>query len=200
MSRPDTKPTASHRATQEPGRGVAREGPLPLDEVFDVLKNERRRAVLRALRDDDGVVRIGAMAECIAARENGKPRAHLGSKERKRVYVGLHQYHLPKMDTLGVVEFNKPRGVVRPGAQFERVVPYLEPGGTRSPNDDPWPRRILLLSAGILCLVVLTTLLGHRTLMDLSGTGGVLALATATVHNWLSSGPTSGLLTAVNGG
>jgi len=36
----------------------------------------------------------------------------LTSRERKRVYVGLYQCHLPKMDGVGVIEFDKNRGTI----------------------------------------------------------------------------------------
>ena len=85
---------------------------LPLDVTFEILKNRRRRLVLDYLREADETVRIGELAEHIAAIENDIPVQQLNSQQRKRVYIGLYQCHLPKMDDAGVVDFNQDRGLV----------------------------------------------------------------------------------------
>jgi hypothetical protein len=111
---------------------------LSLDVVFEVLKNQRRRRVLRYLRDDDDVVSLGELAEHIAALENDKTVAELSSKERKRVYVGLYQCHLPKMDDMGIVTYNQNRGLVELTDSAEQVETYLDVAADAEP--DPWPR------------------------------------------------------------
>ena len=98
---------------------------LPLDEVFGILKNRRRRYVLQYLAETEGQVTIGETAEQIAAWENDKPVSQITSSERKRVYVGLYQSHLPKMDGIGAVSFNKPRGIIEPGENAEVFYRYL---------------------------------------------------------------------------
>jgi hypothetical protein len=88
---------------------------LELDQVFEILKNQRRRYVLQYLDEVEGTVSMSDLAEEIAAWENDKQVSQLSSSERKRVYVGLYQCHLPKMDGMGVVSFNKPRGLIERG-------------------------------------------------------------------------------------
>ncbi|PSP49506.1 hypothetical protein BRC67_10995 [Halobacteriales archaeon QH_3_68_24] len=73
---------------------------LPLDQVFEILKNKRRRTVLRYLKGRDGPVALGDLAEEVAAVENDTPVAQVTSRERKCAYVGLYQCHLPKMDDM----------------------------------------------------------------------------------------------------
>lgn len=123
------------------------DGPLPVDELFGLLKNERRRLTLGYLRQHDEPVSLGELAESIASHENDKPEAQLNAMERKRVYVGLYQCHLPMMDDRGAVDFNKPRGRIRRGENFEVFERYLDdvgPGG--SAGGTPWHRLYLLLS------------------------------------------------------
>ena len=98
-----------------------------MDEVFEILKNQRRQHVLRYLAAADGVVRLGEVAEHIAAWENDKAVHQITSQERKRVYVGLYQCHLPKMDDMGAIEFNKPRGRIERGPSIELFEQYLPP-------------------------------------------------------------------------
>ena len=98
---------------------------IGIDQIFEILKNKRRRFVLRYLAAAEEQVRLSELAEQIAAWENEKEVSQITSQERKRVYVGLYQCHLPKMDDMGVIEFNKPRGIVEPGENIDLVRQYL---------------------------------------------------------------------------
>jgi len=118
--------------------------PLSLDLVFEVLKNERRRRVLQFLRDSSGTVSLSDVAEHIAAIENDKPEKALSSQERKRVYVGLYQCHLPKMDDTNVVDFDGNRGTIDLGDNAEQLYPFLE---AEAEDQQPWPKYYLGLSA-----------------------------------------------------
>lgn len=113
------------------------------DRIFEVLKNQRRRRTLHYLSEHDSPVTIGSLAEHIAALENDTTQAALTSRERKRVYVGLYQCHLPKMDDTGAIEFNKARGTIALGPTSEQFEPYLE---IESSESDVWPRYYLLLT------------------------------------------------------
>ena len=115
------------------------------NRLFEVLKNQRRRHVLRYLLKHDGSVTIGTLAEHIAVIENDTTLTALTSRERKRVYIGLYQSHLPKMDDAGAVEFNKARGVIVLGPNAAQFQPYLD---FRSQESDSWSRYYLLF-AGI---------------------------------------------------
>ena len=108
---------------------------VDLDHVFDVLRNRRRRDVLRYLEQASAPVPISDLAEQLAAWENDTSVAELTSSERKRMYVGLYQSHLPKMDDLDVVDFDKPRGVVTPGEEIKTFSQYLE----RPESNGDWP-------------------------------------------------------------
>lgn len=113
------------------------------DRIFEVLKNQRRRRTLQYLTEYDSPVTIGALAEHIAALENDTTEAALTSRERKRVYVGLYQCHLPKMDDTGAIEFNKARGTIALGPTSEQFEPYLD---LESNESDVWPHYYLLLT------------------------------------------------------
>lgn len=109
-----------------------------LDQVFHILRNRRRRDVLRYLSDAPKQVTLGELAEHIAARECEKPVGQLRSQERKRVYVALYQCHLPRMAGSDAVRFERDRGTIESGPDFAQFVRYLpdteEPpvGGSQS--------------------------------------------------------------------
>lgn len=85
---------------------------IPMDEMFEILKNERRRRVLTTLDRADEPVELGDLAEAIAAAENGTTPDRVDSTQRKRVYVALYQCHLPKMATIGVIDYDSRSGRV----------------------------------------------------------------------------------------
>lgn len=126
-------------ATEPPGDGEDGESSpeseegyeLPLDEVFETLKNSRRRETLRYLRENDGETTLSDVAEHIAALENDTTVRAISSAQRKRVYVGLYQCHLPKMDDTDVIEFEQNRGTIELGPNAEQLYPYLEEPETR---------------------------------------------------------------------
>ena len=135
---------------------------LPLDQVFGILKNQRRRYVLEYLREANEKATLSEMAEQISAWENDKDISQISSKERKRVYVGLYQCHLPKMDAMGIISFNKPRGVIELGEDTDAVFKYLNM--SEEPDRPPWHVYSVLLSVsgavvlgGALLLRPLTT-------------------------------------------
>lgn len=105
---------------------------LPLDVVFDILRNRRRRLVLSAIEERDGSTTLSELAEHIGGIENSKSPHALNAQERKRVYVGLYQCHLPKMDDAGAIEFEQNRGTVERGPHAGVFHTYLD----REPEDE----------------------------------------------------------------
>ncbi|WP_199268380.1 DUF7344 domain-containing protein [Halomarina oriensis] len=125
-----TQTQAQSDVIEEPPR-------LPLDTVFEILKNRRRRDILQYLWQHEGTANIGELAEHIAALENDIEVSALSSSQRKRVYIGLYQCHLPKMDDAGIVDFDKHRGTVELCEAASELTPYLtldEPEQTDLPT------------------------------------------------------------------
>jgi len=79
---------------------------VALDEgdIHDVLRNERRRHTLELLRANGDTLSVRQLSERVAALETGEspPPRNI----RQSVYVSLHQTHLPKLDELGIVEYD----------------------------------------------------------------------------------------------
>jgi len=99
--------------------------PLSKDTMFEILKNQRRRDALAFLKTEGGSTTLSDMAEHIAARENDTTVAQLTSSQRKRVYIGLYQCHLPKMAGSGIVDFDKNRGTIQLREAAEQLEPFL---------------------------------------------------------------------------
>jgi len=157
---------------------------LGLDQVFEILKNQRRRYVLAYLRDRTEPVSLSELSEQIAAWENDKEVRAITSSERKRVYVGLYQCHLPKMDGMEVVSFNKPRARVEPGENIDLFYPYLDtPTGQ---GDRKWSRYYLGLSiASVIALaggVLLQITMSVPATVVVAGLSVAAFATTAVIH------------------
>lgn len=86
------------------------------DDLFHLLQNARRRAVLRyfAAHPEQDEFNMRTVAEAIAAWENETTVEQLTSDQRQRVYIALYQSHLPKLDDYEVSEYNQLRGLIVP--------------------------------------------------------------------------------------
>ena len=112
---------------------------LELDTKFHLLQNERRRLALRYLVNcdpgTDEAIEMRDVAEQVAAWEHDTTVRQLDSDQRQRVYVGLYQSHLPKLDQHGVIDYNQSRGRVVPNALCGELEPYLEAAPDEADTD-----------------------------------------------------------------
>lgn len=92
-----------------------------LDDVLTVISNERRRYLLEYLQDSDGPVSLSDAAEQIAAWENDTTAEDVSYSQRKSVYTSLLQFHCPKMDELGVIDFDQRDATVKLADENHRL-------------------------------------------------------------------------------
>jgi len=126
---------------------------LTTSDVFDVLKNDRRRAVIRYLHEHGGSAELSDVAEHVAARENDTTTRRLTSQERKRVRIALYQCHLPRMDALGVIDFDSDRGTVALRDTASQVQVYLELDPETDRKTAASERTAFLIAVGIAAVV-----------------------------------------------
>lgn len=110
---------------EEGESGPETKEPLSKSHIFDLLSADRRQAVLRYLDQNDGTGKLGEIAEFIASEECDCPVEQLNSQQRKRVYVGLYQCHLPKMADAGVIDYDPDRGTIGLNERSARLLNYL---------------------------------------------------------------------------
>lgn len=127
---------------------------LSQDTIFSILSSPRRRYVLYYLRSVDEPVVLNDLADKVASWEYDKPVEDLTDQERKRVYVSLYQTHVPKLESVGLVEHDDETGEVSVTNRIYTFDDYLsEPDG-----EVAWQRYYLLLASLSLVVVVVTWL------------------------------------------
>lgn len=138
------------------------------EQIFEVLANERRRYVLGYLEhSDNGTVELRTLVTQVAALENDVPPGKLDSDDRKSVYVGLRQTHLPKMDQYNLVDYDPDRGEVELTDAARRAQLYLE---YIPENDIPWAYHYVGLSV----LLAIITGLVWLQVFPFAGLGGLV--------------------------
>jgi len=113
-------------------------------DVFEVLSNERRRYALHYLMQrPDEPVDMGDLSTQVAAWEKGVDPQAVTYDQRKSVHTSLYQYHAPKLDETGLVEYDSRGGVVELTDAGSDVDLYLEAVRGR---EIPWASYFVLLS------------------------------------------------------
>ena len=73
-------------------------------DPLQILSNARRRALIRVLRELGGTASLREVVRRIAEREQG---GDFDRKLLKSVHVSLVQSHIPKMETYGLIEYDR---------------------------------------------------------------------------------------------
>ncbi len=121
-------------------------------EVYDAVKNLRRRYVLYYLNQERRPVELGQLAEQIAAWENNITMESVSPEQRKSVYSALYQTHLPKLENIGIVTYDHESKRVSFTDGAENFELYL---ATDSQTTIPWHKLYVALSSVGALLVVL---------------------------------------------
>lgn len=131
-------------------------------EIHDILRNDRRRAVIEFLSERDGHATIRELSEHIAALESGEepPPRNI----RQSVYVSLHQTHLPKLEGLGVVDYDTDSKDIELSERASYVKAYM---GQNEEGTDPFG--FAYVAIGLLGVLL--------ALVTLSGTGSFVGVA-----------------------
>jgi hypothetical protein len=163
---------------------------LTEENVFEVLSNQRRRYAYHYLKQvDQRPVDVKELTNHVAAWEYDKDPERVNTDERNRVATALRQFHLPKMDETGFVDYDRTRGeaVLREEAAdlevYLDVVPH---------KDVPWSRYYLGLT-GLHALLVGAAVLDAGPLEAVSplaaASFAVVTLAvSAAVHAYYTKG------------
>lgn len=130
-------------------------GAITFDTVFFTLSNPRRRYVLHHLKRHKEAVAVGELASKVAAWENRTTTELVSNQQRKRAYSALHQTHLPKMNQLGIINYDRERGIVEPSASIDAIDFYLE---VVPQSSAPWHEYYLALGAVSVALFAVTWL------------------------------------------
>jgi hypothetical protein len=162
---------------------TAADGELEEGTVYDVLRNDRRRLLIEVLREEGDTASVRDLAETVAARESGTAPEPASTAKRQSVYVSFHQTHLPKLDSLGIVEYDSAAGDVRLLDRVEQVEGYM-----RGASNGSVPWTVFYFGWGLLGLLFSVGTILDAPILAAIGVGTVavvfsLGLAVASAYH-----------------
>ncbi|MFP8953062.1 ArsR family transcriptional regulator [Natrialbaceae archaeon A-arb3/5] len=102
---------------------TSRSDSLEESEIFHILGNDRRRAIVQLLARESGQIDVADIATEIASTES--ETTPVPNNLYKSVYVSLQQTHLPQLEEDAVIEYDSDAKTIQPGANFGDVLAYV---------------------------------------------------------------------------
>jgi len=110
---------------------------VELDEALTLLRNERRRMIVRYVAEmpesehEAASVRVRDLSETLAARKRGCTPDEVPANVAKSMYVSLIDTHLPQLDAAGVLDYDESRKSVRHRLTVDVFAAVLEEAAER---------------------------------------------------------------------
>lgn len=82
------------------------------DTLLDALSYSRRRRLLARLDGSSAPMPLANLADDIVAQERALPLADIPPEDAKRVYMSLYHSHVPRLEDVGLVEYDQERDTV----------------------------------------------------------------------------------------
>ena len=117
---------------------------ISLDELFEVLSNQRRRHVLDVLSETAAPTTVAVLADEVADRE-AKAEAYDGppAADASRIRTSLIHCHVPKLVDSGVLDHDELAEAVVPGKHMAEVTELLDAArSSRTAVTDSTQRRL----------------------------------------------------------
>lgn len=101
-----------------------------VDDVFDLLSDNRRRLALQYFKQNGETVEIDSLARRVARWEQSSATVP-ADIEVEQVRTALVRTHLPKFEDVGLIEYHPEEGIVRTeseaiGAAMENAISVIE--------------------------------------------------------------------------
>ncbi|ELY54883.1 DUF7344 domain-containing protein [Natronococcus jeotgali] len=155
---------------------------LEESEVFHILGNDRRRAIVQLLAGEPGQIDVSDVATEIASTESDA--ASVPNNLYKSVYVSLQQTHLPQLQEDDVIEYDSEAKTIRPGPNFDDVLGYVD--GETSDRSSTLRLHLGICLLGLL-LIAIAGLDGTASSLDpvLSSVLALLVVAASSLYQLL---------------
>ena len=101
---------------------------ISVEAIFDVLSSPYRRHVLSYLSDATTPTTIGDLAYHVAAWEEETSIAEVSDDEASEAEILLYHVHLPKLTSVGLVNYDAESGAVTPEESIELATNCIPAG------------------------------------------------------------------------
>lgn len=95
------------------------------DAVLELCRHRHRRIVLAVLAAEKRSLTVNDLTTAIVEHDRHASPAEISDGESKRIRTSLFHVHLPKLEDLSLVDFDRERQLVDPTPRFDRLRPQL---------------------------------------------------------------------------
>ena len=108
------EPTAPDpRRIDDFSRPAERERSISPDRILTAVGNEHRRAILDSLNNaSNHALEYDTLVDCVADRIRDEHADRASEEYRQRIRIALHHNHLPKLEEVGVLDYQTETGQV----------------------------------------------------------------------------------------
>ncbi|MCW8172657.1 ArsR family transcriptional regulator [Natrialba swarupiae] len=163
---------------------TSRSDSLAESDVFHILGNDRRRAIVQLLAQESSQVDVSDVATEIAATESDT--SSVPNNLYKSVYVSLQQTHLPQLEEDRVIEYDSEAKTIEPGSNFESVLTYISGHEDDRPSILQFHLAICLLGLIVIALAGLDLPVVSTLDPVLSSVLVLLVVAASSIYRLLS--------------
>ncbi|WP_254861750.1 DUF7344 domain-containing protein [Halovivax gelatinilyticus] len=103
---------------------------LTESEFHATLADKRRRLILRCLQESGTPLPLSTLADRIARYEFTGP----SEDDQRAIRISLHHAHVPYLEDLGIISYDRDTTRVRRGPNFEKLVACLESPTVTTPR------------------------------------------------------------------
>lgn len=99
--------------------------PPNYDIILEVCSDRLRRVVLTKFVEQNRQFTVRDLAHAVIEHTHQIPLDELSAEVIEEVHILLHHNHLPRLDAVGLVEYDIERQLVEPTKMFDEVQPTL---------------------------------------------------------------------------
>jgi hypothetical protein len=110
---------SNRHLTQKPS--VNSSANVALDDVFDALADRQRRKLIRYLLKCDPPISTTEIADALQTRNRAPP-----VEKHRELRISIHHVHLPKLDEIGILDYDPGAKQVVGWENIETIEPYID--------------------------------------------------------------------------
>ncbi|WP_246999491.1 DUF7344 domain-containing protein [Halosolutus gelatinilyticus] len=107
------------------------------DAVLELCQDQHRRIILAALAHENRSLTMNDLKQIIVDQNHHTAITELSGEEISDIQISLLHTHIPKLEDLSIVEYDRERQLVEPTPQFEQLEPQLSAIIDIDPGLDP---------------------------------------------------------------
>lgn len=113
------------------------ETPTEFNTLLELCQDQHRRIVLAVLATENRSLTVNDLTKAIVKHNHHTPLIEVPEEESKQIQTSLFHAHIPKLEDLSLIDYDRERKLVEPTSQFNRLQPQLSAIIDADPDLDP---------------------------------------------------------------